>query len=102
MELIELDADDDLEVARTVEPKNFSELAHNQEAHLEELIIRRPNLLNIGGFKVGGANDLEIIAQQPLTESRKRADLFALDQEGALVVIEVKRESRDQRSRNEE
>lgn len=45
--------------------------------------------------------ELLIIARQPSTANRKRADLFAIDQDGTLIVIEVKRDAEDERGRVE-
>src|SRR5206468_1619262 len=42
-----------------------------------------------------------LISRQPRTQTRKRADLFAVSSDGELVVIEIKRDAEDERVRRE-
>lgn len=55
----------------------------DNEARLEEWIRREPMLLGM---------DILIFGQQVITESRGRLDLLAIDSEGKLVIIELKRD----------
>ena len=77
--------------------------ASGKERDIEELIIRYPGLLNSGDFNLDDQSniDLLIITRQPTTAMKKRADLMAIDREGNLVVIEVKRDAIDARNRIE-
>jgi hypothetical protein len=74
-----------------------------KESDLENLIVKYPGLLNTSDFRMGasGDADLLIISQQPLTLNRKRADLFAIDRNGNLVIIEIKRDAVDEKNRLE-
>lgn len=65
--------------------------------------MQYPGLLNVGAFKRADPSndDLLIISRQVSTTNRKRADLFAIDREGFLIVIEVKRDAVDERGRVE-
>jgi RecB family endonuclease NucS len=71
-----------------------------KESDLENLIVKYPGLLNTSDFRMGasGDADLLIISQQPLTLNRKRADLFAIDRDGNLVIIEIKRDAVDEKT----
>lgn len=105
MELLKLNLGDGLEVERVVSPTKLADFQlsgeSGKERHLEDLLVEEPGLLNIGNYQPNGPTDLVIIAQQPVTQQRKKADLFALHKSGALVVVEVKRDSNDQANRNE-
>jgi hypothetical protein len=54
------------------------------EERLEDIVHKRPEILGLG--------DLLLIGRQVITDYGKRIDILAIDPEGDLVVIELKRE----------
>src|SRR5687768_14352841 len=58
------------------------------EAHLEEMIAENVNLIEASADD-DGAETLLIIGRQVITDSGKRMDLVALDNTGAIILIEV-------------
>jgi hypothetical protein len=92
-----------LKLERRIEPIRFKNVNQSsREQDLEDLIVRHPGLLNLGDYSPQSDEpDLLIISRQPKTSTSKRADLFAVDREGNLVVIEIKRDAIDERNRKE-
>ena len=64
-------------------------------------IVAQPTLLNWSDVLSFESPDLLIIGRQPRTQTRKRADLFAVTADGELVVIEIKRDAQDEKGRRE-
>jgi hypothetical protein len=83
----------------TVAPAEIKELTFAQlgvqEADLEEFIRRNIDI-------VFPDETLLVVGQQVVNEGRGRADLVALDAAGAVVLIEIKRDAEDMRSRAEQ
>src|SRR5262245_18852896 len=103
MELFALAAATGLSIGNKVKPLKFKEVLANGalEKDLEDLIVAQPSLLNWSDTATADYSDLIIISRQPRTLTRKRADLFAISNEGELVVIEIKRDADDERGRRE-
>jgi hypothetical protein len=103
MELFALQAAAKLSIGERVEPLKFKEVLANGalEKDLEDLIVAQPSLLNWSDPGTAEYAELLIISRQPRTFTRKRADLFAISDAGELVVIEIKRDADDERSRRE-
>lgn len=101
MELLKLAASSDLVIQQKIEPIRFKNIVEGgaTENDLEDLIVKYPSLLNLGTYDADV--ELLIIARQPRTATKKRADLFAIDQDGILVVIEIKRDAEDEKARTE-
>ncbi len=66
-----------------------------KEAHLEEFI--RKNL----GQLFGDEESLLMVGQQVVDEEGSRSDLVAIDGDGCLVLLEIKRDLLDIKSRSE-
>jgi hypothetical protein len=66
---------------------SFAELGVKERQHLEEWIKKNPAIL--------GSDDLLLIASEydRFDKSGKRLDLLALDRDGKLVIIELKRDA---------
>lgn len=107
MQLLKLDTTGEIQIKSEIKHKRFKDVIVNKvagkERHIEDLIIAYPGLLNFGDFAMDGQanNDLLIISRQAQTSRKKRADLFAIDQDGYLVVIENKRDAADEKGRIE-
>ena len=107
MQLFRLNTSDGVTLDAEIRPIKFKDIVVGgntaKEQDLEDLIVRYPQLLNFGDCQLdeGGNADLLVIARQPTTETRKRADLFAVHRDGSLAVIEVKRDAQDERGRAE-
>ncbi len=107
MQLFEVGTDKNLIVEKEVAPAKFKDWSvggqPGQEAHIEDLIVRFPGLLNFEAYEHGiGSNDeLLIVSRQPVSSNRKRADLLAVHRDGSLVVVEIKRDAQDAKSRSE-
>jgi alkylated DNA nucleotide flippase Atl1 len=73
-------------VPQPVEPARFSSLGAREVQHIEEWLKARPDLLG---------EELRIIASQltGFDKTQDRPDVLALDREGKLVVIELKRDA---------
>lgn len=101
MDLFNLQADTKLSLGAKVNPIRFRELlpTGGKELDLEDLIIDNPYLLNF--HDISEFSELLIIDRQPCTQTQKRADLFAVSNDGALVIIELKRDAEDERNRYE-
>ena len=84
------------------EPLTFAELGNRlrgqpfSERDLEDLLRKQPDLLTTSGEET-----LLIIGQQVTNLAGGRADLVAVDGSGALVLIEIKRDSADAVRRTE-
>lgn len=72
-----------------------------KEEHLEDLLVQYPGLLNYGAYVPDAKPEVLIIARQPKTKHGKRPDLLGIHEKGDLVVIEVKRDRRDELGRLE-
>lgn len=107
MQLFEVGTDNNLSLEKEVAAAKFKDWSvggqPGQEAHIEDLIVRFPGLLNFEAFELGiSSNDeLLIVSRQPISFNRKRADLLAVHRDGSLVVIEIKRDAQDAKSRSE-
>jgi hypothetical protein len=80
--------------ATPITPTTFSELGMNEQ-NLEELIKENVNLIT------EDEESMLIIGQQVRNTSLGRCDLVAIDQNGNLVLIEIKRDRRDIEGRKE-
>lgn len=83
-----------IEVDSEVEELTFKEL-NLKEAHLEEFLRK-----NIGQL-FGDEESLLIVGQQVIDQEGSRSDLVAVDGDGCLVLIEIKRDLLDIKSRSE-
>lgn len=83
-----------IEVDSEVEELTFKEL-NLKEAHLEEFLRK-----NIGQL-FGDEESLLMVGQQVVDQEGSRSDLVAVDGEGCLVLIEIKRDLLDIKSRSE-
>ena len=106
MQLLPLTAGEHLGVGAPVEPLRFQDLTVSghaaRESDLEDLLVRYPSLLNTSdGYRPGAEPDLLFVGRQPLTATRKRFDLLAIDRDGTLVLVEVKRDASDEKARRE-
>lgn len=104
MELFELqETNSALWIGKKVPPVKFRDVMPEGalEQDFEDLIVRHPSLLNWSDVVSFESADLLIISRQPRTQTRKRADLFAVSTDGELVVIEIKRDAADERGRRE-
>lgn len=107
MQFFKVRTDGNFDLDKEIRHIKFKDVPVNgssgKESDLEELIVKYPGLLNVGDFSMGASMDADllIISQQPLTANRKRADLFAIDNDGNLVIIEIKRDAVDERYRSE-
>ncbi|MEK9565129.1 MAG: MmcB family DNA repair protein, partial [Deltaproteobacteria bacterium] len=66
-----------------VQKSSFSELNLKERFDIQEWVDSTPEILG---------EDLLIIAKELVLSSGKRLDLLAVDKEGALVIIELKRD----------
>jgi hypothetical protein len=104
MELFNLQPTPTLSLGKKVSPSAFKEILPEGalEQDLEDLIVNHPALLNWADIdRIESPPDLLVISRQPRTQTRKRADLFAVTTDGELVVIEIKRDAQDERARRE-
>jgi len=104
MELFNLQTTPTLSVGEKVSPSAFKAVLPERalEQDLEDLIVKHPALLNWADIaSIVSPPDLLVISRQPRTQTRKRADLFAVTTDGELVVIEIKRDPQDERARRE-
>ncbi len=85
----------EIHVENEVEELTFKEL-NLKECHLEEFIRN-----NIGTLFADEEENLLIVGQQVIDEVGSRSDLVAIDGNGCLVLIEVKRDLQDMKSRSE-
>ncbi|MFH1465461.1 MAG: hypothetical protein ABIO70_13825 [Pseudomonadota bacterium] len=101
--LVKLSIQNDAFEAEEVEALEFSSLPLRKgnaarEADLEDLIAHNPSLIEASGDE---DETLLIIGRQVSTATGKRMDLVALDNTGALILIEVKRDTRDVAARKD-
>lgn len=102
-----------ISAARCFPPTTYKDISL-KEKDLEDLIATFPALLNLhakNGIETGrGRNCVElpdrtsellIVSRQPIIAFRKRPDLVALDEEGNLHCIELKRDREDSEGRQE-
>jgi hypothetical protein len=103
MELFDLRTASGLSLGKKVLPLKFKEVLPQGavEQDLEDLIVAFPSLLNWSDVTSFESPDLLIIGRQPRTQTRKRADLFALSTDAELVIIEIKRDAPDEKARRE-
>lgn len=83
-----------VEVDSEIEELTFKEL-NLKEAHLEEFI--RKNI----GLLFGDDENLLMVGQQVVDKQGSRSDLVAVDGDGCLVLLEIKRDLLDIKSRSE-
>jgi len=102
VELFRIEQGEGVELGNQLKPIRFSTLLQGsaKERDLEDLIVARPELLSWDRVQVNSP-ELLIIARQPRQSNRRRADLFAIDRKGRLVVVEVKRDVADEQGRGE-
>lgn len=105
MELFNLHTTSGLAVGDKISPTRFKDALPDgaKEQDLEDLIVAFPTLLNWSEVSEPKSDnpDLLIISRQPRTQTRKRADLFAISRDGTLVIIELKRDAQDEKARRE-
>ncbi len=103
MELFRLRTASAVSIAEKIGPIRFKAILPDgaSEQNLEELIVRYPSLLNWSDVTSFATRDLLIVGRQPVTKTRKRADLFAVSATGDLVIVEVKRDVEDEKGRRE-
>lgn len=95
MNLVPVKMADDIQLTDiAIEEKTFKGL-NLKEAHLEEFIRKNPSLL------VGEEESLLIIGQQVINTEGGRSDLTAINQDGDLVLLEIKRDAEDIKGRKE-
>ena len=102
MELFNLQTASGLSLGKKVIPLKFKEVLPlgAKEQDLEDLIVTFPTLLNWSDVaSIDSPADLLIISRQPGTQTRKRADLFAISSDAELVIIEIKRDAQDENAR---
>ncbi|WP_406545406.1 hypothetical protein [Succinimonas sp.] len=79
---------------KDIEETTFSEIGY-KECHLEELIRKNINII------CDDDESIFIVGQQVTNEKKARSDLTAIDNEGNLVLIEIKRDKIDIEHRKE-
>jgi RecB family endonuclease NucS len=94
---ITVTATSDIDVGPEMETISFKDISVN-EAKVEEFL--RKNIWLISG-EDEGEETLLIVGQQVVNLKRARNDLVALDADGNLVLIEIKRDASDMASRAE-
>ena len=77
-----------------IEETTFKELGM-KESHVEELLRRNVEML------CNEEDSMLIVGQQVTNESSGRSDLTAIDNEGNIVLIEIKRDKKDIEHRKE-
>ncbi len=77
-----------------VETTTFADL-HMKESDIEEILRQNADML------CDDEESMLIVGQQVRNESNGRSDLTAIDQEGSIVLIEIKRDKTDIASRRE-
>ena len=82
-----------------IEYKNIEKHDRIKEKDLEDLIEKNPQLLNYDSES--DEQDLLIVSRQMQSTSNKRSDLLAIDSDGFLVTIEIKRDAIDEKNRSE-
>jgi hypothetical protein len=88
----------DIQVEQEMEAITFQEIKVS-EAKVEEFL--RKNIGLIFGGEEEGEETLLIVGQQVINQKRARNDLVALDADGNLVLIEIKRDASDMANRAE-
>lgn len=103
MELFRLQTSPCLELGEGIQPVKFKHVLAQgaKEKDLEDLIVKYPSVLNWSELESFDISDLLIIDRQSVTDTRKRADLFAISTFAELVVIEIKRDAEDAKARRE-
>lgn len=102
--------DADLMLGGEIKPEKFQSISKgknskgkdqkSKESDMESLIVANPALLNYDESDFESA-DLLIISRQLTSKTNKRADLVALDKDGYLITIEIKRDAQDEKNRAE-
>ncbi len=90
-----------LTIEQKIKPIHFQDIKvadqNVREKNIENLIIDFPQLLNYGNCDIRDTqtSDILIIDQQARTSSNKITDLIGVHTDGSLVIIEVKRDKKD-------
>ena len=91
MQIYELKTGNGIELGKELKAQPYKTYKCNGDAvnehHLENLIVENEHLLNFGDEN----DEILIIAEQPRTELKNRPDLLAIDKNGYLITIEIKR-----------
>ena len=90
------------EVGERIDFRDIKIQTHSvKEQHLEELIARNVGLVTADATDDDGESSVLILGRQVVTNTGKRLDLVAIDRDGALILVEVKRDLRDVASRKD-
>ena len=115
MQLFTLDLNPDgsetsLKLGAEIKPEKFQNISlgknskgkdqKSKESDMESLIVDNPKLLNYDESDFE-STDLLIISRQLTSKTNKRSDLVALDKDGYLITIEIKRDAQDEKNRAE-
>lgn len=107
MQMFHLESGSQLKVGDEIMPVQLQKIPVGDsnliERDVEDLVVQYPQLLNYGRCDIGSEDtaDLLIVSRQTKGTTNKRLDLLALDIEGRLVVVEVKRDAKDAEARRE-
>ena len=107
MQLFELKCEDRLSIGDEIEAIQLQDIRLKDkkvlEKNLEDLIIEYPQLLNYDDCDIASRETPELlfISRQIRAINNKSSDILALDSDGSLVTIEVKRDAKDERGRRE-
>lgn len=106
MQLFELNPESEkISLGKEIKPIKFKDVraSNNQngkEKDIETIIAENPAILNYSENDFDSA-DLLIISRQLTSVTNKKADLVALDRDGYLITIEIKRDAVDEKNRSE-
>ena len=106
MQLFELNPESEkISLGKEIKPIKFRDVraSNNQngkEKDIETIIAENPAILNYSENDFDSA-DLLIISRQLASATNKKADLVALDRDGYLITIEIKRDAIDEKNRSE-
>lgn len=92
---------DDKKSLQDIELVTFSELKM-EEKNIEEILIENIDLLDDDNDDDENTESMIVVGRQVRNEGNGRCDLTAIDKFGNLVLIEIKRDARDIKSRAEE
>lgn len=107
MQLFRLESGTHLTVGDEIKPIQLQDIKKvGGEAILEKdlvnLVVQYPQLINYGDIAQSDEPELLIISRETRTETNKTSDLLALHSDGTLVVVELKRDAKDEKARREE